>query len=95
MHEPYHLYILLCNDGTYYIGSTRNVDARVMRHNEGRASNYTAIRRPLTLAYTEAYPDQSAAMRREQQLKGWSHQKRQALVDGDLERLKQLSKRRS
>ncbi|HEX2948348.1 MAG TPA: GIY-YIG nuclease family protein [Armatimonadota bacterium] len=95
MIDRYYVYILLCNDGTYYVGSTHDVEARVARHNEGRAATYTALRRPVTLAYTEVHPDQLTAMRRERQLKGWSHQKRDALINGDLERLKQLSKQRS
>lgn len=89
----YYVYILLCSDGTYYVGSTHDLNARVIRHNEGRAAAYTAIRRPVTLIYSEAHPDQLAAMYREKQLKGWSHQKRDALVRGDMATLKLLSKR--
>ena len=38
---PYYVYILQSEkDGTYYIGSTQDLDERLKRHNEGR-SKYT------------------------------------------------------
>lgn len=84
MIDRYYVYILLCNDGTYYVGSTHDVEARVARHNEGRAATYTALRRPVMLIYSEEHPDQLAAMRRGKWLEGWGHQKRDALINGDL-----------
>ncbi|MDR3708997.1 MAG: GIY-YIG nuclease family protein [Capsulimonadaceae bacterium] len=95
MSTPYSVYILRCRDGTYYVGSTRDVAERLARHNEGRAATYTAIRRPVVLVYSEDHSDQLAAIRRERQLKGWSHAKRDALVRGDYEKLKELSRRRT
>jgi putative endonuclease len=53
------------------------------------------MRRPVTLIYAEEHPDQLTAIRREKQLKGWSHQKRDALVHGDMATLRQLSKSRT
>jgi predicted GIY-YIG superfamily endonuclease len=46
------------------------------------------------LVYSEAFESETAAVSRERQIKRWSHEKKQALVDGNLERLKSLSKRR-
>lgn len=89
-----YVYILLCRDGSHYVGSTQDVGERVTAHNAGRGATYTAERRPVTLVYAEKHPDQLCAMRRERQLKGWSHQKRDALIEGDRAKLKQLSKRR-
>jgi predicted GIY-YIG superfamily endonuclease len=95
MNGPYYVYILRCSDGSYYVGSTHNIEERVVKHHAGPAATYTAIRRPVTLAYSEEHPDQLTALRRERQFKGWSHQKRDALVKGNLITLKQLSKRRT
>ncbi|HEY3376051.1 MAG TPA: GIY-YIG nuclease family protein [Armatimonadota bacterium] len=92
---PYYVYIVRCNDGTYYVGSAHHVAERLSRHNAGRAATYTAMRRPVTLIYAEEHPDQLTAIRREKQLKGWSHQKRDALVHGDMATLRQLSKSRT
>jgi predicted GIY-YIG superfamily endonuclease len=33
-------------------------------------------------------------MKRERQLKGWTHAKKKALIDGDITRLKNLARRR-
>ncbi len=52
------VYILLCNDSSYYVCSTSNVDDRLERHNAGRAATYTAIRQPVTQAYSEEHPEQ-------------------------------------
>lgn len=90
-----YVYILKCTDGSYYVGSTSDVDARVKEHNDGKlGACYTFLRRPVTLAYTESYATLFEAMRRERQLKGWSHAKKAALVTGDIVTLKALSKRR-
>lgn len=90
----FYVYILQCADGSYYVGSTSDVDARVKEHNEGKlGACYTFLRRPVTLAYTESFITKLEAMRRERQLKNWSHAKKTALIAGDMAALKALSKR--
>jgi predicted GIY-YIG superfamily endonuclease len=37
------VYILGCSDATLYIGDTRNIDLRLIRHNEGSATPSTSI----------------------------------------------------
>ena len=65
----YFVYIVQSQkDGTYYIGSTRDLTERLRRHNQGR-SLYTRAKRPWKVVYTEAYPDRSTAVRREQEIK--------------------------
>ena len=65
----YYLYIIQSDkDGSFYIGTTQNVDARILRHNQGR-SKYTRTKRPLNLVYVEDYPDRSSAMKREYAIK--------------------------
>jgi predicted GIY-YIG superfamily endonuclease len=85
------VYILRCADNTFYVGHTDSVAERLLAHNAGTASHYTAARRPLVLVYSEALPTTSAAIRREKQLKRWSGQKKRALVTGELVGLKSLS----
>ncbi len=55
-------------DGTYYIGSTQNLEERLQRHNQGR-SKYTKSKRPWELAYYEQFEDRPSAVRRENQIK--------------------------
>lgn len=66
---PYYVYILQSEkDGTYYIGSTQDLDERLRRHNEGR-SKYTKVKRPWRVVYSEEFEDRSAAMKREHEIK--------------------------
>jgi predicted GIY-YIG superfamily endonuclease len=79
----WYVYILRCADNSLYIGETNNVDSRVIRHNEGRASLFTAAQRPVLLVYSERHPDRVAALTRERQLKRWTRAKKDALIAGD------------
>ena len=36
------MYILECSDGSYYVGSTINLERRLWEHNEGLGAKYTA-----------------------------------------------------
>jgi len=81
------VYILRCADGALYVGETGNIDERLATHNDGRGSSYTAHRRPVTLAYVEAYATRDAALARERQLKGWTREKKEALIVGDRHRV--------
>ncbi len=65
----YFVYILKSQkDGTYYIGSTGNLEERLHRHNQGR-SQYTKPKRPWRLVYSEEYSDRPSAVKRENQIK--------------------------
>ncbi|QIW10329.1 GIY-YIG nuclease family protein [Francisella sp. LA112445] len=87
-----YVYILKCRDGTFYTGSTNNIDARVYQHNIGKGSNYTKKRLPVTLVYLEEFERVDEAFYREKQIQGWSHKKKQALIDSDFDRLISLCK---
>ncbi|MFH1385546.1 MAG: GIY-YIG nuclease family protein, partial [Patescibacteria group bacterium] len=50
--------------GKYYIGSTQNIEERIVRHNGGR-SEYTKNRGPWKIKHTEEFPDLSSARKRE------------------------------
>jgi len=84
------VYILRCSDGSLYIGHTDDLQARVGSHNAGLAALFTRKRRPVTMVYSEHHPSRQAACRRERQLKRWTRRKKDALVSGDLARLKRL-----
>ena len=88
------VYIIRCADGSYYIGSTRDLERRLRAHKEGRAATYTARRRPLKLVYSEKHGNTEAARQRELQIKRWSHKKKEALIMGNIEGLKSMSKSR-
>lgn len=85
-------YILKCVDGSYYVGSTTNLEQRLKEHNNGHGCRFTKLHRPLTLVYTEEFETYPEAFRRERQLHGWSVAKKEALIKGDIDVLKALSK---
>ena len=91
----YFVYILRCVDDSLYVGLTQNLNTRLKAHNDGRGAAYTFKRRPVSLVYWEKFERESQAVEREGQLKRWSHAKKQALIEGEVVRLKQLSQRRS
>jgi putative endonuclease len=89
------LYILRCADGSYYVGTARGrLEQRIAEHNSGHFGGYTARRRPVTLVYSEWFNQITDAIAAERQIKGWSRAKKEALIRGDFEGLRQLAKRR-
>jgi len=75
------MYILECSDGTYYTGSTNNIDKRVEQHQLGEGSNYTKKRLPVQLLYYEEYERIDHAFYREKQVQGWNRSKKEALIN--------------
>ncbi|KAB2696387.1 GIY-YIG nuclease family protein [Ochrobactrum sp. Kaboul] len=89
------VYILRCADESYYTGLTKqNIEARLWEHNEGIYESYTKKRRPVQLVFTEAYDRIIDAIAREQQIKGWSRAKKEALIALNYEGLTELAKRK-
>ena len=76
----YYVYILRCADSSYYTGITNRLQHRLDMHNKGKASHYTASRRPVAIIYKEEQPDKSAALKREYQIKQLSREEKIALV---------------
>ena len=87
---PY-MYILECADGSYYTGSTWNLEKRLWEHQNGQGANHTAKHLPVKLAYCEEGDSIEAAYRREKQIQGWSRKKKQALMAGDSNQLHRLA----
>ena len=67
--DSWFVYIVRCSDGSLYTGITKDVKRRCQQHDAGTASSYTRSRRPVKLAYHEARPDQSSALKREAAIK--------------------------
>jgi len=88
-------YILRCSDGSYYVGCTGDPQERVRVHNSGGGPRYTASRLPVQLLYVERFGTMEQGRRREVQIKRWSRAKKEALISGNLEMLKELSNRRT
>ena len=86
-----YMYILECVDGTYYTGSTKNLELRLQQHQNGEGANYTRKRLPVKLVYIEEFDRIDKAFFREKQVQGWSRRKKEALINGEHDKLPELS----
>ena len=88
------LYVLGCADGSYYVGTTRGeLENRLAEHNAGHYGGFTAKRRPVRLLFAQEFERISDAIAAERQVKGWRRAKKEALIRGEFELLRQLSRR--
>ncbi|MDR0471932.1 MAG: GIY-YIG nuclease family protein [Nitrososphaerota archaeon] len=76
----FYVYILQCCDGSYYTGSTKDVEARMQQHQNGRGARYTKSHPPQSVVYREEFNSRSAAMKREREIKKLSHQQKETLI---------------
>ena len=89
----YYVYILLCSDESYYTGMTYDLERRFNQHQSGfRKGTYTATRLPVKLKWFLQCTSPLEAIRIEKQIKGWSHRKKQALIEENWEDLVTFSK---
>jgi len=78
--KSYYVYMLLCDDGSYYTGYTNDVGLRFQRHRSGFGARYTRIRRPEKVVHVEEFSTRAAAIRRERQIKLLNHREKSELV---------------
>jgi putative endonuclease len=90
----YFVYILRTDDNRYYVGISANLNQRLRDHSYNKGAEFTKLHPGATLTYSESHPTLSSARKREVQLKKWSREKKEALLSGNINKLKALSKRR-
>jgi len=78
--SKYFVYMLLCNDKTFYTGTSNNVQKRVATHNSGKGAKYTKVRRPVKLMYSEELKNKSEALKREIAIKKLTRKQKEALL---------------
>lgn len=77
-----YLYILKCNDDTFYTGITTNIDRRLKEHNgelKGGAK-YTRVRQPVELIYQVEFQNRSEASKEEWRIKRLSREQKKELT---------------
>ena len=77
------VYILECDDGSFYTGYTTDVERRVREHDRGDGAKYTRGRTPVELVHRERFESKSAAMSREYEIKQLSRAEKERLVERD------------
>jgi putative endonuclease len=87
---PY-IYILECADGSYYTGSTWDLQRRLWEHQNSLGAKHTAKHLPVSLVYCEECERIEDAYAREKQIQGWSRKKKLALIAGDMNQLHLLA----
>ncbi|MEE3849236.1 GIY-YIG nuclease family protein [Gordonia sp. LSe1-13] len=88
-----HVYILECADGSFYVGSARDLNLRLDQHNSGRGAAYTRRRLPVQLVYHRECESVGEAYALEKRIQGWSRAKRLALIEGRFDDLKRLARK--
>ena len=88
----WYVYILGCGNGSYYVGHTHDLDARCVRHYSKASARHTAQNGVVDLLYHETFACEIDAIRRERQIKRWSRAKKEALIAGNTNQLRRLSR---
>ena len=86
-----YMYILKCADGSYYTGSTVDLQLRISQHENGEGANFTQKHLPVRLVYFEEFDQIDEAFYREKQVQGWSRKKKEALIQYASKNLHSLS----
>ena len=69
-----------CSDGTYYTGSTYDLENRLKLHNSGQGAKCLRGKRPVKLIYTKWYRSQTNALRAEREIKSLDRKEKIKMV---------------
>jgi predicted GIY-YIG superfamily endonuclease len=87
--------MLLCDDGSYYVGHTDDLRARVTEHEQGSPRCcYTAKRCPVRLVWSQEFAARDEANAAERTVGGWNRAKKGALIRGDFEAVSAAARKR-
>jgi predicted GIY-YIG superfamily endonuclease len=78
----YFTYIILCDNNKYYVGHSSDVDRRFERHFNKNGAKFTAQNTPIKILWKQELNTEIEAIRREKQIKGWSRDKKENLING-------------
>ena len=74
--QEWFTYIIECEDKSLYTGCTNDLVRRFQQHSDGIGGKYTASHKPNKILFSEKHNNRSEALKREAQIKGWSHNKK-------------------
>ena len=76
----FHAYIVVCADGTYYTGSTGDLQKRVELHNKGRGAKYLRGKLPVELVYAREFRYYKHALMAERKIKTLTRRQKEDLI---------------
>jgi len=92
--NEFFVYILKCNDNSYYTGHTDNIEKRIAEHNLNAYDCYTSSRLPIEVVFIQTFATRGEALESERQLKKWSRKKKEALIEQNWPKIALLGKKR-
>ena len=93
MNRPFFAYMLRCVDGSYYTGSTDELEKRIAEHQHGEGCEWTRRRLPVEFVWRQEFPSREEAREAEHQIKRWSRAKKEALIAGRFDIISKLASR--
>jgi len=91
--SPFFAYMLRCRDGSYYVGSTDQLEKRVAEHQCGEGCEWTRKRLPVEFIWRQEFPTREEAREAEHRIKHWTRAKKEALIAGEYDLLHLLAGR--
>lgn len=76
----FYVYILECQDKTYYTGYTPDIENRLKLHNAGKGAKYTRDRRPVKLIWCKEYKYFKKAFLEEKRIKRLTRKQKERLI---------------
>ena len=70
------VYVLLCEDGSFYTGATNDLEKRFAEHKKGVGGRYTRSHKPIKLIYSEQFLTKNEALKKEFEIKSWGRAKK-------------------
>jgi predicted GIY-YIG superfamily endonuclease len=92
--NDFYVYILKCNDNSYYVGHTDNIEKRISEHTLNEDDCYTSTRLPIEVVFVQPFGTRDEALATERQIKKWSRQKKEALIEGNWSKVSTLAKKK-
>ena len=76
----FYVYIVECRNGTYYTGSTNNIENRIKLHNSGHGAKYLRGKLPVKLVYKKEYGYYKNVLHAERNLKKLTRAQKEELI---------------
>ena len=75
------VYIIRCEDGSYYTGWSTDPVHRFHVHKAGKGAKYTRSHHPIALVYAQCYDTKKKAMAQEYAVKQKTHKEKEKLME--------------